>query len=503
MGLARTITAAMSGVTGHLVEVEANVGPGLPGTYIVGMGDTAIAEAKDRMKAAASNSRLRWPKTKVVVSLSPASLPKSGAHLDLAMAIAILAAGDPEAPNRRRLDGTIFLGEVGLDGTLKPTPGILPALLAAQRGGVPQAVIPPENAAEAALVDGMEVLAAPSLGAAYSWLCGECELEEADASFEVGDAETGDFRDVVGQPEAKFAAEVAAAGGHHFMMIGPPGSGKSMIAARLPGILPPLEPQERLEATTVHSVAGKSYTGAISRAPFVAPHHSVTRAALLGGGSGNPRPGAVSLAHGGVLFLDEVQEIPARVLDSLRIPLEQGSVRLVRARRDVIFPARFQLVLAANPCRCGAEEATQCRCSSAARANYLSNISGPLRDRIDIMVNTRAKGPLLSGEISDSSEAIAQRVLTARSRARRRWEAAGFGAICNAWMDPSKMRREFPASEDGMALLEVYLGEGTVSQRGVDRALKLSWTLADLEGAARPSLDHVARALDLRAGDQR
>lgn len=282
------------------------------------------------------------------------------------------------------------------------------------------------------------------------------------------------------------------------MMLGPPGSGKSMIAQRLPALLPPLDEQQRIEATVVHSVAGRTFNGAVLRAPFVAPHHSVSRAALLGGGSGNPMPGAVSLAHHGVLFLDEVSEIPASTLDTLRTPLECGSVRIVRSRQDITFPARFQLVMAANPCRCGAEQPTECTCTGAARASYLTNLSGPLRDRLDLVVRTHAKGSVLVNTGEEATAPIAERVREARRRQASRWSRAGLRDTVNATVDPHRMRREFPASEEAMAYLGVFLADGVVSQRGVDRALKLSWTLCDLDGGARPDLDHVARALELR-----
>lgn len=282
------------------------------------------------------------------------------------------------------------------------------------------------------------------------------------------------------------------------MMLGPPGSGKSMIAQRLPGLLPPLDKQQQIEATVVHSVAGRTFDGPVLRAPFVAPHHSVSRAALLGGGSGNPMPGAVSLAHHGVLFLDEVSEIPASTLDTLRTPLECGTVRLVRSRQDITFPASFQLVMAANPCRCGAEQPGDCMCNGSARASYLNNLSGPLRDRLDIMVNTHARGAVLQSPGEESTAPIAARVDEARRRQASRWIRAGLRDTVNGTVDPHRMRRDFPAEDEAMAYLGVFLADGAVSQRGVDRALKLAWTLCDLDGAARPNLDHIARALELR-----
>ncbi|AHI23073.1 YifB family Mg chelatase-like AAA ATPase [Corynebacterium vitaeruminis] len=507
MALAKALSAVVVGVDSQVVEVEANVGAGLPGTFIVGLADTAIAESRDRMKTAALNSGLSWPKTKVIVSLTPASLRKSGSQLDLAMCLAILSAAAEDYAMRARLRSTMLLGEVGLDGGLREVRGVLPALLAAKAAGLSTVVLPLANAQEAQIIDGLEVLAAASLREAVLWARNEAILETASEVAEklaparrtAAATRHLDMSDVVGEKEAKFAAEVAAAGAHHCMLIGPPGSGKSMIAERLPTILPPLSHSEQLEVATIRSVAPHASADPSGRPPFVAPHHSITRAALLGGGAGTPVPGAVTQAHRGVLFLDEVSEIPAQTLDCLRTPIEEGSVRLVRSRQDVTFPASFQLVLAANPCRCAAEEPALCTCTSRERANYLSNISGPLRDRIDIIVRTRSRGAMLAEPEVESSAAIAERVQAVRDRAAHRWERAGFGRIPNAAMNPHVLRKRYPADEEGMGMLAAYLGNGTISQRGCDRSLRLAWTLCDLEEAARPDLSHVARALELRS----
>ena len=499
MALARTNSVAFEGVTARIVDVEANVGPGLPGTYIVGLADKAVAESRDRIKLAAQNSHLPWPKTKIIVSLSPASLRKSGSHFDLPMVLSILFASDTGTYEEHVLSTTVFLGELSLDGAIKPVTGVIPAILAAKQAGFVRVVIPTGNAAEATLCQDMDIRVASSLAEVVRFVCGEEELDHADdAASEPGtdSSATRDMRDVAGQPEARRAAEIAAAGGHNFLMIGPPGSGKSMIAARLPGLLPDLTPDHKLEATAVHSVAGRTFTGPITQPPFVAPHHSVTRAALIGGGSGNPVPGAVSLAHRGVLFLDEVSEISASILDSLRTPLEQGYVRLIRSRRDVYFPAKFQLVMAANPCRCGAEEPSACRCSANARARYLNNVSGPLRDRLDMVVRTHAQGSVIRSEEQESTATIRERVIEARGRAGHRWARAYHPGATNADIDGAWLRREFPADEEAMEYLAVHLARGDISQRGVDRTLKLAWTIADLAGDARPDIDHVAQALE-------
>lgn len=498
MALGRSLTTAQTGVTATIVRVEANAGPGLPGTYVVGLADASISESRDRIKTAVVNSGLSWPKTKVIISLSPASLRKSGSHIDLAMAIAVLAAQSKDTELHHKAASTMFLGEVALDGSLVPVTGVLPALLAARDHGISDVVIPTGNASEAGLIESPRVHLADNLHHIVGWLNGLMELERAPLGLNLTVDSFPDMRDVVGQPQARFAAEVAAAGGHHMLIIGPPGSGKSMIAQRLPGLLPALDERQRIEATVVHSVAGRTFDGPVLRAPYVAPHHSVSRAALLGGGAGTPMPGAVSLAHHGVLFLDEVSEIPAATLDTLRTPLECGTVRIVRSRQDITFPANFQLVLAANPCRCGAEQAHECTCNGSARATYLNNLSGPLRDRMDIMVSTHARGAVLHNPGEESTAPIAERVAGARHRSAHRWGKAGLTDSVNGTVDPHRMRREFPAEEEAMMYLGVFLAEGAISQRGVDRALKLSWTLCDLDGGIKPNLDHVARALELR-----
>ena len=511
MALGKAATTALDGVLAHPVHVEANIGVGLPGIQIVGMADTGISEARSRIRTAVSNSKLPWPKTKIIVSMAPASLPKSGAHFDLPIALAILTAGLTEQEEElggfglsgdivRRLETTLFLGELGLDGTVRPVPGVIPALLAAQNHGFESLVIPPGNAAEAALVPDMPVYVARTLADAFGWACGRRLLPRAESLAQPTRPEAGPspcMSDIAGQHAAKHAAEVAAAGGHHLLMLGPPGAGKSMIAARVPSILPPLTTEQSLEATAIHSIAG-SPGRVVSAAPFVAPHSSITRASLLGGGSGRPRPGAVSLAHHGVLFLDEASEVAAGALDGLRAPLEEGEVRLVRSRGVVVYPARFQLVLAANPCRCAAEDPARCTCTPGQRQAYLSNLSGPLRDRLDMVLRLSGRSAQLHADGEETSAAIADRVAAARERSRARWHAAGLHVYTNAGMSSALLRRRFPAEDDAMELLRAYLATGELSQRGVDRTLKLSWTLADLVGQDRPSIEHVSSALDLR-----
>lgn len=493
MALGRSTTTALDGITARLVTVEANVGPGLPGINVVGLGDASVREARYRLRTAVANTELDWPKSKIVLSLSPADLPKRGSHFDLAMCLAVLAARHPGADQRLR--DVMVLGELGLDGSVRPVTGVLPSVLEAARENKSAVLVPPGNQEEAALAEGIDVLVVPSLEAAWNWACGLTTLDRAAPGVAETPGAAPDFADLAGQHDARWAAEVAAAGGHHMFLVGPPGSGKSMLAERLPGILPPLSRSQALEVGAIRSIAGAATDGrALLVPPFSAPHHTVTRAGLLGGGSGHPSPGAVTHAHNGVLFLDEVSEIPAATLDSLRTPLEHRRIVLQRGVRSTIFPARFQLLLAANPCRCAAESPTDCTCTVAERRHYLSNLSGPLLDRIDMTIRTTGKGAVVSTDGAETSSAIASRVSEARDRAGNRWGAG----VLNSDVTGPYLRRHAPADETGMALIEVHLAVGDITQRGVDRALRLAWTICDLEGGNQPDLDHVARALELR-----
>ncbi|HZC26127.1 MAG TPA: YifB family Mg chelatase-like AAA ATPase, partial [Actinopolymorphaceae bacterium] len=399
MSLARTWSVALTGVEGHVVDVEAHIGNGLPGFSLVGLPDAALAEARSRVRAAVANSEQDWPQRKLTVALSPATLPKAGAHFDMAIALAVLGAA--EVVPRVALDGVVFLGELGLDGRVKPVRGTLPSVIAAASAGLRRFMVPEPNVREARLVEDVEVFGVRSLRQVVALLRGdEVPDEPIAAPLEVGAADDFDamrvtdrldgldLAEVLGQASARRAAEVATAGGHHLFMSGPPGAGKTMLAERMPGLLPDLTMTEALEVTAIHSVAGLLPVEAplLVRPPFRDPHHSATLPAIVGGGSRVARPGDVSLAHRGILFLDEAPEFRPTVLDALRQPLENGEVVIARSAGTARLPARFQLVVAANPCPCGRAygKGVYCTCSPQARARYQHRLSGPIRDRIDV-----------------------------------------------------------------------------------------------------------------------
>lgn len=497
MALGRAYSVALTGLRGHIVEVEADVGGGLPGVHLVGLPDTALQESRDRVRAAVANTGEPWPRTKVVLALSPATLRKVGSLYDLALACAVLHAGALLPP--RQLRRTVLLGELALDGRVRAVRGVLPAVLAARDAGWSRAVVPAANLGEAAAVEGIEVYGAEHLGALIDWLRGHGTLAAPGAAVVPPPAEVPDMRDVVGQAEARRALEIAAAGGHNLMLTGSPGVGKTLLAQRLPGVLPPLTEEESLEATAVHSMAGLLTPAAprVVAPPFVAPHHTTTVAAMVGGGSGMARPGAVSIAHRGVLFLDECPELPARVLDALRTPLEEGEVRI--ARRDGVarYPARFQLVLAANPCPCASVKDTECVCTPTVRRRYLGRLSGPLLDRVDLSVTMlRPTSGLLTDRAGESSDAVRARVVAAREAARARWRS--FGVRTNAEVPGPVLRRELPLSAPARAPLETAVRRGRMSPRGVERCLRVAWTICDLAGHTSPTPEDTATALYLR-----
>jgi magnesium chelatase family protein len=517
VALARTHAIALAGVQGHVVEIEADIGNGLVALFLVGLPDTALREARDRIRSAITNSRQSWPQRRVTVGLSPASLPKRGSAFDLGIALAILAA-DGVVP-KGRLNATVFIGELGLDGRLRPVPGVLPSVAGAAAAGFGRVVVPPENAAEALLVPDMRVISASSLRALIDWLRGEpsasagavVQVLESGAGLTTSTpraaaaARTLDLAEVAGQPVARRAAEICAAGGHHLLLLGAPGCGKTMVAERLPTIMPSLDPAAALEVSAIHSVAGTLQAGRplVTDPPFCAPHHTATKAAIVGGGSGIIRPGAASLAHHGCLFLDEAPEFNRDVLDALRQPLESGEVIIARSGMTARFPARFTLVLAANPCPCAktATAASACSCPPLVRRRYLARLSGPLLDRVDVKVELLpvSRAELLSDrKLAEPSAAVAVRVREARQRAAQR--LAGTPWRLNAEVPGSELRRSLRPAEGSLAPLERAMDLGQVSARGTDRIIRMSWTLADLAAKPRPGRDEISASLGMWLG---
>ena len=497
MALGRAFSVAVRGLDGQIVEIEADISSGLPGVHLVGLPDAAVQESRDRVRAAVTNCGNSWPMARLTLALSPATLPKMGSVYDIALAAAVLSA---QRKNPwERLDKTVLLGELSLDGRVRPVRGVLPAVLAAKRDGWPAVVVPLDNLAEASLVDGIDVWGVRTLKQLQGWLCGSAGLDDRVTGAFTTAEPSADLADVVGQAQARFAVEVAAAGAHHLMLTGPPGVGKTMLAQRLPGILPALSHSESLEVTAIHSVAGllSGETPLITRPPFVAPHHSSTVAALVGGGSGMARPGAVSRAHRGVLFLDECAEISLSALEALRTPLEDGEIRLARRDGVACYPARFQLVLAANPCPCAPADPQDCICAAAAKRRYLGKLSGPLMDRVDLRVQMN---PVRAGAFSaadgESTSQIRHRVALARDAAAERWRPHGFRT--NAEVSGALLRRKFRPCNVAMNPLRTALDRGLLSIRGVDRTLRVAWSLADLAGRNAPGLDEVAAALSFR-----
>ncbi|MGW0433951.1 YifB family Mg chelatase-like AAA ATPase [Micromonospora sp. NPDC003197] len=504
MSYAKVLSVGLIGVTGHLVEVEADLAPGLPAVVLSGLPDTTLNEARDRVRAAIVNSGQRWPNRRITVNLLPAPLPKHGSAFDLAIAVALLG-GSGELP-LFPLEQVVVLGELGLDGTVRPVRGVLPMVAAAAQAGVPRVVVPLANAAEAAIVPGVRVSAVDTLHRLIAFIRDDAPLLAPPAVLADGPTTGPDLSEVAGQGLGRRALEVAAAGGHHLALLGPPGAGKTMLAERLPSILPTLDDEAALEVTALHSIAGRfpSDGRLLRRPPFQAPHHSATVASLVGGGTGLARPGALSLAHRGVLFLDEAPEFGRNALEALRQPLENGRVVLNRSRGGTEYPARVQLVLAANPCPCAKPAGdTFCECTPLARRRYLGRLSGPLMDRIDVRVTLdplRAADLMATDTESESSAVVAKRVTAAREAAAARWAARRWKV--NADVPGPWLRRppwQLPAHTTGA--LRQRLDSGSLSARGFDRVLRLSWTIADLDGRDRPDRDDVDEACQLRTGE--
>ncbi|MGI8888047.1 MAG: YifB family Mg chelatase-like AAA ATPase [Nocardioidaceae bacterium] len=508
-------SVALDGIVGRVIAVEADISNGVPGWSLSGLPDPVVAEARDRCRAAMINSEAGWPDRRITVAMYPADVRKVGSHYDLAIALALLVAHQ-RIPASGLRSCAVF-GGLALDGRIRSVPGVLPAVLTAYEGGLDKVIIPSANVAEARLVEGLDIVAVASLRECMAILRGEEPPDESHLPPLLGETpvetcrpsrmDNADLLDVRGQTHARWCVEVAAAGGHHLFLEGPPGAGKTMLAERFPALLPELDVSQSIEVSKIHSVAGllSPEEPRVTRPPYLAPNHTDTVPSVIGGGSRLIRPGAISLAHRGVLFMDEAPEFSPSVHDALRQPLESGEISIRRADSSARFPASFQLILAANPCPCGFgfRAGEKCTCAAARKRAYQARISGPIRDRIDILhtVLPVSRAEMHSQvSLDGSSSAVSARVGEARARQRRRFTDLPW--LTNADVPGFEFRRRCPLDLESAFVIENAVAEGRLTQRGADRVCRVAWSLADLAAQIRPDASHVSEAMYLRTDSQ-